>query len=206
MIKAVLFDLFGTLATGFCDPEQRIIERFNLTYEYKFVENYVCGTKFQDMDSYIQTILHGLKLPNTLETRKTLEAIFEKESALDKIKPEVSELLKGLKNRGYKLGMISNIPNPHFDHPEKCGIKKYFDVIVYSYEVGMTKSNPEIFTLALSSLHVEPSEAVMVGDSMNSDIRPAEALGIKGILFDPNNKNPTYASRITTLLELEGFL
>lgn len=158
------------------------------------------------MNSYIQTIVHGLRLPNTRETKKTLEAIFEKEMALDRIKPEVPMLLEGLKNKSYKLGMISNIPNPYFDHPKKHNIKKYFDSVIYSYEIGMTKSNPKIFTVALSLLHVEPSEAVMVGDSMNSDIRPAEALGIKGILFDPDNKNPTYASRITTLLELRNHI
>ena len=206
MVKAVLFDLFGTLATGFCDPEQRIIERFNLKYDYKFVERSVCGTKFQDMNSYVLTIIHNLKLPNTIETRRTLENIFEKESILDKIKPEVPQLLRRLKTKGYQIGIISNIPNPHFDHLKRYNVKKYFDAVVYSYEVGMTKQNPEIFTVALSYLGIKPSEAVMVGDSMNSDIRPAEALGIKGILFDPDNKNLSYANRITAFSELENFL
>jgi FMN phosphatase YigB (HAD superfamily) len=48
-------------------------------------------------------------------------------------------------------------------------------------EIGLEKPDPEMFRLALSSAECSPGEAVMIGDRLDNDIRPARLLGWKTI-------------------------
>ena len=49
---------------------------------------------------------------------------------------------------------------------------------------GACKPHPGIFRMALEMAGVQPEEAVMIGDSMTSDIRPAMELSIHPVLID----------------------
>ena len=132
MNKAIIFDLFGTLTNGKCNPEKAIIQEFNLGCNYKFVESFVCGTKFKDTGSYMKSIIKGLNMENSQSVTQKLIKIFNNEFKQEQINPAVSLLLKELKSRNYKLAVISNIPNPSFDILSINNLKKDFNVAVYS--------------------------------------------------------------------------
>jgi putative hydrolase of the HAD superfamily len=90
-------------------------------------------------------------------------------------------LLESLRERGLKLGLVSNA----FDPPDllhrdlaQLGIAERLDVALFSSEVGRRKPDPEIFQRALAALAVAPSEALFVGDTLASDIAGAAALGM----------------------------
>jgi putative hydrolase of the HAD superfamily len=68
-------------------------------------------------------------------------------------------------------------------------LKKYFNEVVFSYETGLLKPNPKIFSLALKKLKLKPEEAVMVGDSVRTDVNGARKAGMKAILIDRKRKN-----------------
>lgn len=62
------------------------------------------------------------------------------------------------------------------------------DFIVTSEEAGREKPKPSIFRLALKKAGCSPKETVMVGDSVEKDVRGAEKAGIAGILFAREGK------------------
>ncbi|NLB21008.1 MAG: noncanonical pyrimidine nucleotidase, YjjG family [Clostridium sp.] len=90
-------------------------------------------------------------------------------------------------------------------------IAKYFEEIVISEEIQISKPNPEIFAYTLKKLGQARKESVlMVGDSLTSDIKGGNLFGVDTCWFNPGNKEnradimPTY--EIKTLSELPAIL
>lgn len=94
---------------------------------------------------------------------------------LEKLYPEVPYVLEQLVNK-YHLGIIANQSLGTEDRLIQYGIRKYFDVVISSSEVGCAKPDLEIFKIALSSAGCLPSEALMIGDRLDNDIEPAGSL------------------------------
>ena len=75
-------------------------------------------------------------------------------------------------------------------------LSKWVDRVVISQEVGASKPDPKIFEIALDG--VSPADALMIGDSLNSDILGANRAGIDSCWFNPKGKacpehiRPTY--------------
>ncbi len=91
---------------------------------------------------------------------------------LEKIYPEVPYVLEQLA-RKYKLGIIANQSLGTEERLIQYGIRKYFDIIISSSEVGYSKPNKEIFNIALNAAKCLPNEAYMIGDRLDNDIEPA---------------------------------
>ncbi len=102
-------------------------------------------------------------------------------SDLERPFPDAVETLAALKSRGYRLGVIANQQPGTARRLESWGLLEYFEVIVASAEEGVAKPKPEIFLRALNRAGCRPENAVMVGDRMDNDIRPAKALGMRTV-------------------------
>jgi putative hydrolase of the HAD superfamily len=93
-------------------------------------------------------------------------------------------LLESLRQRGLKLGLVSNALDPpwllHRDLAE-AGVAERVDVAVFSSEVGRRKPDPAIFRRALEALDVEPSAALFVGDRLYEDVRGASEVGMRTV-------------------------
>lgn len=113
--------------------------------------------------------------------------------------PNLDEVLAELKNRGYKLGVITNTVTSRVEHVRmglrKIDVEKYFDVVVTSVDVGYNKPDERIFQTALKAINVKPDEAVMVGNRISSDIMGGNRIGMKTVLFKWNER---YLNEITT--------
>ena len=79
------------------------------------------------------------------------------------------------------VATISNLAAPYKKPVQALGIEKYFDVIVFSCDVGVAKPAPSIFQLALEQLGSSPAETIMVGDSYKSDVEGSSKIGVRGI-------------------------
>jgi putative hydrolase of the HAD superfamily len=90
-------------------------------------------------------------------------------------------LLESLRERGLKLGLVSNAIDPpgllHRDL-ERLGIAERLDVAVFSSEVGWRKPHRAIFERALGALDVDPGSVLFVGDKLSTDVAGASALGM----------------------------
>jgi len=86
-------------------------------------------------------------------------------------------LLEGLSMR-YRLGIVSNFYGNLEFLCEEIGYGKFFDVVIDSARVGVTKPDAAIFLAALERLDCSPEEAVFVGDNPIRDMAAAKALGM----------------------------
>ena len=91
------------------------------------------------------------------------------------------ETLEVLKEHGYHLGIIANQVAGTAQRFESWGLLKYFDVVAASAELKVAKPDKLIFKKALKLAECQPHNAVMVGDRLDNDIRPAKALGMRTV-------------------------
>jgi putative hydrolase of the HAD superfamily len=91
--------------------------------------------------------------------------------------------LKKLEEDGYRLGLISNAGDDQDVQQlvRRFDISHYFDFLVTSAGCSYRKPHPRIFELALSNWYFLPSEAVMVGDNLDADIRGAKSAGLYAV-------------------------
>ena len=94
---------------------------------------------------------------------------------------DAAETLHALKERGYHLGILANQVPGTAQRLAFWGLLPYFDVLATSAELGIAKPDPKIFEKALEMAGCRPQEAVMVGDRLDNDIRPAKALGMQTV-------------------------
>ena len=94
---------------------------------------------------------------------------------------DCEETLRTLSDKGYQLGIIANQNPGAKDRLDAWGLGRYFSVIASSAELGISKPDKEIFRLALAMADCRPENAVMVGDRLDNDIRPAKELGMKTV-------------------------
>lgn len=86
--------------------------------------------------------------------------------------------LSELNRRGFKLGIIAN-QNPGTEQRlVNWGLRKFFDVVADSAELGVSKPDQTIFQWALTEANCLAKNAVMVGDRLDNDIAPANRIGM----------------------------
>ena len=209
MIRLIIFDFSGTL--GYYDPAEhrRVFERlrdFNLPVNEEkaaaklaqVLPDYFSRAKsWQEIaDKIIQ------KLGIVLETdrRESLAAFLERKLTC-KLFGDVEEVMnlpqdKAILTLSAKFA-IAQIPQlRHFE--------------IFSPDIaGAQKPDLKAFLAVLEKMKADPEEAVMVGDSLENDILPALALGIKPILLDRKGNieidNPAI-TKIKSLKELKRYL
>jgi putative hydrolase of the HAD superfamily len=89
-------------------------------------------------------------------------------------------VLTALRQR-FTLGVISNFYGNVTTLCQECGLATLCDVIIDSAQVGVSKPEQRIFTLALEQLGRTPQTAVYVGDSFERDMLGARAAGLRTI-------------------------
>lgn len=101
--------------------------------------------------------------------------------------PDTLPCLKELKNY-YRLGIITNgLSCLQMEKIEGGNLKQYFDNIIIAGDIGVGKPDPQIFYEAFNIFNIEKKQAVMIGNSFETDICGALNLGIHAILINRNN-------------------
>lgn len=99
-----------------------------------------------------------------------------------------SELLDALHGH-CRLGIVTN--NSTAEQLEKLralDIARYFDVVVISEDVGVTKPDPRIFSIALERIGARARDAVFIGDNWTNDIAGALDAGMAAIWLDRDDE------------------
>lgn len=104
----------------------------------------------------------------------------------------VFETLTALRDRGYHLGIVSNIDDDQLEHMVALSkLEPYFDSILSSESVQSCKPDLRIFTEAIRRADCAPQEAFFVGDSLQQDIPGANAMGMHSVLiWDRTDSDP----------------
>ena len=123
--------------------------------------------------------------------------------------PGAKSLLTELKQRGYKLAVISNGGHAtRLNILQGLGFSHYFDEIVSSGLLGISKPNPEIFLHTSHQLGISAQHCLYVGDHPRNDIQGATDAGMTAIwlegFHDAGAHRPI--NRIQNLAEIKQFL
>jgi putative hydrolase of the HAD superfamily len=113
--------------------------------------------------------------------------------------PQVPAVFAALRERGLRIGVLSNTTWPQDQHARifvRDEVDHLIDGAVYSSEIPWAKPHPEAFRAALDAVGVtEPSRAVYVGDRLFEDIFGANRVGMRAVLL-PHSAIP--ASQLGT--------
>jgi len=161
--------------------------------------------KFDDLNQAFHEVtdVFDKRIPDFVYEK--LVGMWNKFGILSKPFSETIDVLEKLKKK-YKLVIISNSDCASINQVlDKYDLRKYFKKIYVSCDTGLLKSNKKSFETALKDLKLKKSDVLMVGDSMESDVKAADNVGIKAVLVDRNERRE-YENKIKDLTELEKFL
>jgi HAD superfamily hydrolase (TIGR01549 family) len=195
MAKAIVFDFWGTLVENGTYSPIRQVKRILRLDDMPFsdyvirLENAMMIKKHESLKDAFEAVANefGIKI-NTYQINM-LVGLWNKNWLLAKPYPEAEKVLSELKKK-YKLIMISNTDNFSVEPVlQKFDFSKYFDKILLSYEQGSLKTDGKMLEHALSEMGIPKEDVIVVGDSLESDIMPAERAGMKAVLVDRKEKN-----------------
>ncbi|MBD5356303.1 MAG: HAD family phosphatase [Bacteroides sp.] len=104
-------------------------------------------------------------------------------------------LIEALRNKGYKVFVLSNTNPIMYNHWIENAFRKdgktindYFDGIVASFQERTCKPDPQIFRNLVERYHLNPEETLMLDDSA-ANCRAAESIGLNAIRVEKDGEN-----------------
>ncbi len=185
-IKAIIFDLWETLGTKNIGISESLRSKFGIEKTPDFMHLYEHAVQLKKWDSeeeMAENFLKEFHLESTPENIVWIRDLFREGIEKATLFPGILELLQTLKSKGYKLGFISNTTVFESVVLDTWGIRDLFDVISFSWEVGVKKPTKEIFDVTLNKLDVAPEEAVFIDDGQKN-IDTVKSFGMHGIKFE----------------------
>ncbi|MBO5097034.1 MAG: HAD-IA family hydrolase [Agathobacter sp.] len=189
MIKAVIFDMYETLITQFESPlyyGTQMAEDVGLTPE-TFLPSWrrtevERGTGKMTFEQSIELVLMEHKLySNQLYHKIVDKRIAIQADCFQHLHEEIIPMLSELKEKGMKIGLISNCFSEEAKLIRESKLYPFFDVACLSYEEGIMKPEKEIFYRCMRRLGVQPEECLYVGDGGSQELETARGLGMQAV-------------------------
>ena len=214
-MKAVFFDLYGTLA-GFDPPREDIQMRaaakfgFVLTKDgidsgYHVADQFLTRQNSKKpvrtlntderrafFSKYEQLVLEGAGHSVDLDVAEKVWLEVSTQQYRLTLFPDVINGLGRLRERGLIVAVISNMNQTSELLCEDMKLTGHVDFAVTSGETGFEKPDSRIFEVALLKAGVLAEEAVFIGDQLDSDIQGAQNAGMHPILMDRYGGHPNY--------------
>ena len=105
----------------------------------------------------------------------------------------------------YPMVLVTNFYGNMHTVLAEFGIDHLFKDVVESSVVGVRKPDPVIFRLGVKALGLEPAETVMIGDSLDKDIIPAQSIGCKTVWLQGKNWSEVQCTPDQTISTLQEF-
>ncbi|MFM6452633.1 MAG: HAD family hydrolase, partial [Planktothrix sp.] len=143
MLKAILFDLDGTLTNT--DPLHyqtwaHVLESYQIPINSNFYKAHISGKTNAEI---VQDLFPQLSPEEGLKLANLKEANF-RELAIN-LEPlaGLNEFLSWVKNQSFKTGLVTNAPRENTDLMlNVLNLSDYFDAVILSDEIGIGKPNP----------------------------------------------------------------
>lgn len=189
MIRAVIFDMFETLITHYAGPlyfgaqmaadagipEEKFQTRWHSTEH----ERTIGRLSFEGIVTMILKENHCYS--EQLLKRIVQKRIAVKEECFRQLHPEIIPMLAGLKERGMRIGLISNCFSEEVDVIRRSVLFPYFDVACLSYEQGVRKPDEEIYRRCVDKLALKPEECLYIGDGGSNELEAAQKFGMQTV-------------------------
>ena len=193
-IKAVIFDLFGTLIDSFNSQEYKQIlsemasalslpeDSFYDLWTGSFNQR-ALGV-FKTIEESFEFISNQLNKPVNVEGIEKAVQIRLNYSKMTLVpRNDAITTITQLKSLGFKIGLISDCT---YEIPliwDKTSFSQHFDSVIFSCNVGIKKPDPEIYHLACRNLKVKPKNCLYIGDGSSRELSGALRVGMFPILI-----------------------
>lgn len=172
--KAIIFDLYGVLGLNGWQAfkEVHFADRREVWEKLRSLGQRVDAGQASEAE-FVQAVAEA-----SGETGANVRYQFEHTILNDDLLHFIEEELKGK----FKLGLLSNASHnvlPGIFTPDQLAL---FDAAVSSYDVGLTKPDPNMFLLICERLGVAPEECIFV-DDQERHLTVAAGLGFTTILY-----------------------
>ena len=143
----------------------------------------------------------------------TLDAYAKAVAGWSTVFPDTRDTLVLLRERGYRLGLLSNTwwaGEWHNADLAAHGLTGLLDELVYTSDLPHSKPHPSVFAEVARRLDTPPGACVMIGDRQIDDVSGAKAAGMRGIWRRNDSGFPTASvvpdAIVDTLAELPPLL
>lgn len=100
--------------------------------------------------------------------------------------PHTFEVLDYLKRKKYHLYIITNgFKEAQHTKMERSGLTPYFEKTFISEDIGASKPHRRFFEHAIKSVNAKKEESLVIGDSLENDIKGAREFGLDHVYFNP---------------------
>jgi 2-haloalkanoic acid dehalogenase type II len=219
-VKAVLFDLGGTLVNIDNSKDPHVMKRIlgdcgvNRSLEdvsREWVKSWE-RLNFREMPKLLDEfwvqqnlrVLRNLRLGLNAEKLARFIASHWWDYAKVSLYPDAQEMLPHLKEKGLKIGLVTNgLKSDTNKILPQVGLQGFFDVMVVVDTLRKMKPDAEVFRYALEKMNAKVLEAVFVGDDMEADYKGAQRCGLSAFLIDREGKvQDESVNRISSLEDL----
>ncbi len=183
MYKSIVFDLGGVMVDF--DPKSYLVDLLcNAEMEEKVYELTFGSEEWKLMDAGLISRFEGNK--RMLERAQQEGCTFEVQGVLDDwihilhVRHRMQELVRRMKNHGYCVYYLSNIPQDVLDLLRQRGVLDRFDGGVASCEVHINKPDPRIYQALLDKYHLKAEECVFIDDRLEN-VQTAFSMGFAGV-------------------------
>ena len=188
MVQAILFDLFETLITESRDPPRGVSslapefgcarEAFRTQWNTRRPAVTAGRLSFRQALIDIVTTLGGHADEAVLQ-RICDDRRHAKARPFAQIDPLVLTTIDHLRNRGLRLGIISNCFAEDVVAWPQSSLASLFDCTVFSFDVGLAKPAPAIYLEATRRLGASASNTWFIGDGQDDELPGAEQAGLR---------------------------
>ena len=187
MIKAAIFDMYETLITHYDSPlyfSKHMADDIGISEE-EFRELWMPTDTARTIgllpfeDAIRDILIKTDRYSDALLQKMVEKRIDVKIDCFKHLHSEILPMLDTLKERGIKIGLISNCFSEEAVVIRDSILFPYFDAAYLSYEPGVKKPDPVIFIRCMKELDVSAEECIFVGDGGSSELDASGSLGMK---------------------------
>lgn len=203
-----------TKSFGIHVPPDRFAAEFAATFK-EFVANIpsndIVGTDEQDYRMWYditKRIYDETPELHALDYRRWFDLLYDTfgHATVWRMYPETESILAELRQRGLRLGIISNWDTRLKTIVRELGLHKLIDGLFISSEVGYRKPDKRIFDRAIEATAARPQETIHVGDTYEEDVVGALGAGIAPIFIDRRNTGAPKKNGVRTIETLSELL
>lgn len=196
MIKTLFFDLFWTLLSPTIEGDVTEYSLLNIS-EWEYIR--ISEDKRVSTPRYLGDVKDELQMIRDITSlldenlspkpdelcQKILNLRLERiRKGTIHVNPKIINTLKSLKEKGYKICIVSNADMMDIHYWNEGPLKDIVDEAVFSCDIHALKPDEKIYTYALEKMKALPSESVFIGDGGSEEIEGAKRVGMTTILTE----------------------
>lgn len=202
-VRAVVFDLYGTLLTitERRAPYRRMLAHLRSQGRPAQADD---AARLMTVDAGLAGAAEAIGARLSPAELTDLERDLFAELGSVRAYDDVVATLEALRQRGFRLALCSNLASP-YAVPARLLLPR-LDVYGFSFDIGAVKPQSQIYAAVCGELGLAPREVLMVGDTWEADVHGPLSFGMHACHLVRDGERSPATHQIETLRHLPGLL